>query len=90
MPYIKKENRPVLDAVIEPILVQIDTWTEGDFNYVISSILWEYFLRHTGYGTINKIIGILECVKLEFYARMARPYEEEKMLENGDILNDDI
>jgi len=30
-------------------------------------------------------MGVLECVKQEFYRRRAVPYEEEKIEENGDI-----
>ena len=86
MPYIKPERRPQLDAFIEAIEPALETMEDGDLNYLISSMLWIRFQRNKGYRMINAIVGVLECVKLEFYARMARPYEEEKIVENGDII----
>jgi len=37
------------------------------------------------YRTINDILGALEGAKLEFYRRVAVPYENSKLSENGDI-----
>ena len=37
------------------------------------------------YSKINAIIGILECIKLELYRRVAAPYEDVKAAENGDV-----
>jgi len=34
---------------------------------------------------INAIIGALECAKLELYRRVAAPYEDDKIAENGDV-----
>jgi len=31
------------------------------------------------------MIGVLECVKQEFYRRKVAPYEDIKIIENGDI-----
>lgn len=86
MPYIKKDRRERLDCAIEIILNDIEWMEDGDINYLISSILWNRFSRFKSYKTINAIVGVLECIKLEFYARMARPLEDEKIVENGDII----
>jgi hypothetical protein len=37
------------------------------------------------YYHINKAIGVLECIKLEFYRRVAAPYEDVKIKESGDV-----
>jgi hypothetical protein len=37
------------------------------------------------YQTINDIVGALEGAKLEFYRRVAVPYEDKKIIENGDV-----
>jgi hypothetical protein len=37
------------------------------------------------YKHINEIIGVLECAKQEFYRRVAAPYEDTKIQENGDV-----
>lgn len=34
---------------------------------------------------MNSARGAIECAKLEFYARVVRPYEETKIVENGDV-----
>ena len=56
----------------------------GDINYVFSRILGSL----TGdpcYNKICMITGVLENIKQEFYRRIASPYEDKKILENGDI-----
>jgi hypothetical protein len=37
------------------------------------------------YSIINDIVGVLECAKMEFYRRVAVPYEDKKRTENGDV-----
>ena len=37
------------------------------------------------YARINELIGVLECAKLELYRRIAVPYEDTKIAENGDV-----
>ena len=39
----------------------------------------------SSYHAYNEIIGVLECVKQEFYRRMVAPYEDKKCEENGDV-----
>jgi hypothetical protein len=49
----------------------------------VTKILKEiYPLR---YFHLNKAIGVLECIKLEFYRRVAAPYEDLKIKEAGDV-----
>jgi hypothetical protein len=37
------------------------------------------------YKKIAVITGVLENIKQEYYRRIAVPYEDEKIVENGDI-----
>jgi hypothetical protein len=37
------------------------------------------------YYHINKAVGVLECIKMEFYRRVAAPYEDTKIEQNGDV-----
>ena len=57
----------------------------GELNYLITQ-LCDAFLMKTGvsYKNINQVIGAIECAKLEFYRRIAAPYENKKGLENGE------
>lgn len=82
MPYIKKEDRDFLITF---------TGTEspssaGELNYCITSMILGYQDKNKlSYKTINEIVGVLECAKQEYYRRVAVPYEESKIRENGDV-----
>lgn len=83
MPYIKKHEKKLLD---ELSLVSEAVSTPGRLNYCITRLCITY-LDTFGekYLTINEIIGALECAKQEFYRRIAIPYEDIKIKENGDV-----
>ena len=81
MPYIKKEARELLDDGGLPD-------NEGELNYMISTLIDENLAMHGfNYSNLNQVVGVLECAKLEIYRRMAAPYEDQKMQENGDVYN---
>jgi hypothetical protein len=86
MPYIKHRGLmdDALNAVLAVVLEPGRTITTGDLNYLITRIL-AAFIGSPSYARINEMIGVLECVKLELYRRMAVPYEEKKKIDNGDI-----
>ena len=93
MPYIKQTQR---DILIPQIANLVDTLRdnfeedeiEGALNYTVSRVVagtlqqsegqWRYYL-------INRALGVLEAVKLEFYRRVAGPYENKAVYKNGDI-----
>jgi len=56
----------------------------GDINYTFSRILGGV-LGDVSYPKIAVITGVLENIKQEFYRRVAVPYENQKINENGDI-----
>ena len=87
MPYIKSENRKKYEKIIRELVSILKSLppeeVDGDLNYVVTKLLKEvYPLR---YYHINKAIGVLECIKLEFYRRVAAPYEDLKIKESGDV-----
>jgi len=87
LPYIKMENRSKYKNVLENLVKILKTLPpeeiDGELNYVVTKILKEiYPLR---YFHINKAIGVLECIKLEYYRRVAAPYEDSKIKESGDV-----
>jgi len=87
LPYIKSENRKKYEKILRELLGILKALppeeVDGELNYVVTKILKEiYPLR---YYHINKAIGVLECVKLEFYRRVAAPYEDIKIKESGDV-----
>jgi hypothetical protein len=93
MPYIKKQNRKPFDELVVQLVDKLLDSKEkggneanvGDVNYVISSIIWTLFNTKKSYTTGNNLMGVLECVKQEFYRRQLAPYEDEKIKENGDL-----
>ena len=80
MPYIKPQDRTKFDTLIRELREVIET--EGEYNYVITSLLLP---EDISYQKINTIVGILECVKLEFYRRAAATYEDQKIKDNTDV-----
>ena len=87
LPYIKPENRKKYDKVLKELVTMLKTLPpeeiDGELNYIVTKMLKEiYPLR---YFHINKAIGVLECAKLEFYRRVAAPYEDTKIKESGDV-----
>jgi len=83
MPYIKQEQRNQLEDIDTPAI------TAGELNYCITKLVCEYINSNKlNYQTINDIVGALEGAKLEFYRRVAAPYENVKMKENGDVYYD--
>ena len=82
MPYIRPEDRKKYNKVFEDLPVPSKA---GELNYLITTICSMYSMYAIDYETINEIIGVLECLKLEFYRRLAAPYEDKKKDENGDV-----
>ena len=79
MPYIVNSAREQLDDGGLPN-------SAGELNYMISSLIDEYLPEYgKNYTNINEVIGVLECAKLELYRRVAAPYEDEKIEQNGDV-----
>ncbi len=88
MPYIKLDDRTKFDEGIADILGALqadDNVKVGELNYVFSSIIWSLFKNNESYTLGNNLIGVLECVKQEFYRRQLADYEDRKLAENGDI-----
>ena len=81
MPYIKQEERKVLDfGGVVPSTV-------GELTYTLTKQCM-LFLRRNGpwrFADIAQVLGALEATKLEFYRRIASKYEDEKCEENGDV-----
>ena len=87
IPYIKPERRGKYEEVLKELTSILKALAveevDGELNYVMTRILKEvYPLR---YFHLNKAIGVLECIKQEYYRRVAAPYEDIKIRESGDV-----
>jgi hypothetical protein len=79
MPYITQERR---DAILADALPE----TAGELNFAFTLIAAEYIQRKgLNYQNINDVVGALEGAKAEFYRRVAAPYEDTKIQQNGDV-----
>lgn len=86
MPYIKSKRRCELDPYSYDGGNAPTPQTCGELNYLFTEVIKRYLvIKQMNYQTINDIMGALEGCKMEFYARIARPYEETKIQENGDV-----
>lgn len=82
MPYIAKDDRADLDPWGK--IPAVDT--PGELNYQITRLCALYLYTHgQSYKTINDCLGAMEGAKLEFYRRVASPYEDKKCEQNGDV-----
>ncbi len=87
MPYIKKEDRPAIDALVDPIVVHLTSLPlesqDGALNYLITRVMKRVY--PTKYVHLNRALGVLSAVTHELYRRVVAPYEDEKIKENGDV-----
>lgn len=81
MPYINKNARLALATSDKP-------QDAGELNYLFTKIADEYLTRGKNYQRMNDVIGALEGAKLELYRRVAAPYEDTKIIQNGDVYSD--
>jgi hypothetical protein len=83
MPYITQNYKCKFNAVFQ-CLPRIET--PGELNYLITQLARKYILDHgLRYGHINAVRGAITCAGEEFYRRVAVPYEDRKIAENGDV-----
>jgi hypothetical protein len=80
MPYIKQIRRDDIDMRGDLPA------NAGELNYAITVLCIEYLTtRGKCYASINNVLGALEGAKQEFYRRVAAPYEDTKIKDNGDV-----
>ena len=96
MPYIDEEEREELNFAIDIMVDNIlnnktNLNNPNDFsnflgriNYCFSRVIIGV-MRTISYKNIAMATGVLENIKQEFYRRIASPYEDKKITENGDI-----
>ena len=81
MPYIKQEERKNLD---QHLAFAWQDLSAGQMNYMITGLV-KRWIGDPSYTKIATMTGVLENVKQEMYRRLASPYEDAKIAENGDV-----
>ena len=85
MPYVDQATRDELAKMLR------SARGAGELNYNITLLVIEYIYENGfGYQKLNDITGALENCKLEFVRRVVSPYEDKKILENGDVYPKDF
>jgi len=88
MPYIDRKSRAPYQPVIDELakLVPEDrTARPGHMNYIVSLLIDRVYGDEMRYADHNEVIGVLNCIALELYRRKTAPYEDEKIVEQGDL-----
>ena len=90
MPYIPQERRQELYPLISVVAGEIRAAVEsgigkrgGEVNFVICSLVDMLYDRN--YTELSAAIGDVECAKLEVYRRVLGNYEDQKIIEHGDV-----
>jgi len=78
-PYIKRSARQGVD---DRGVAQ----TAGELNYAITQLIIAYVDEHKlSYQTICDVSGATRGALTEFNRRVAAPYEDDKIFDNGDV-----
>ena len=92
MPYIRPDARKKLDSSIDELILAVkiamdtddgDKNLDGILNYCFFKICKTLYPK--SYHWYNRMMGMMECCKLELYRRLVAPYEDVKIIENGDV-----
>lgn len=87
MPYIKREARPELNDRMKPLIEHLKSLPveeqDGALNYAVTRMIKSVYPMR--YYHLNRAMGVLECIKQEFYRVVAGPYEDEKIRDNGTV-----
>lgn len=80
MPYIPKGQKDKLDKGASPENV-------GELTYVLYKTCLDYIdgQAPARFECYAGVLGALESTKAELYRRRIAPYEDAKILENGDV-----
>lgn len=88
MPYIPKEDRIPYRAIVEELasLVPEDRLKRpGHLNYIVSLLFDKVYGEKMRYSDHNEAVGVLSCIQLELYRRKTAPYEDIKIVDEGDL-----
>jgi len=87
MPYIKKEQRPEIDELIQPLIEKLKELPveqqDGSLNYAVTKIVKDVYPMK--YFHLNRALGVLTAIREEFYRVVVAPYEDMKIKENGEV-----
>lgn len=88
MPYLKETDRNSVDVNIAMLGIDFIPQNGAELNFVVSTLVNNYLQKNgLNYANVQEMIGALDCAKMEIYRRIAGPYEDQKIEENGDVFS---
>jgi len=86
VPYIKQDSRAKFNQILDEVKA-LGELSSGDLNYLLTKVcLLQVAARGERYDVYNSILGTISAFDKEFYRRFIAPYEDKKIVENGDIV----
>jgi hypothetical protein len=87
MPYITTDKRTLYADEIQHFeALHAAEIPAGELNYLITSLLHSVIKKQgLKYDVLNKVMGCLECVKVSLTQTVIIPYEDTKILQNGNV-----
>jgi hypothetical protein len=82
MPYIRQEDRPLMDLVVKT-MSDADVRANGDLNYILFSFCKKHI--DLNYNSLKNYIGELRQCAAEIERSILGPYEESAKKRNGEI-----
>ena len=82
MPYVNQERRSDLNKVVVA-MTEADVKADGDLNYIIFRFA-KYHITPS-YNAYKNFCGELHQAATEIERRLLAPYEDAKIIENGDL-----
>jgi hypothetical protein len=81
----RKRYKDVIEEITDLLLNKFPGDNSRDFSaedldYIISSIIWNLFDKKPSHTIGNKLLGVLEGVKYEFYSKKFSPYQNYKKI----------
>jgi hypothetical protein len=82
MPYITRKGRELIDPMIKD--VKIEDMGAGELNYTMTSLCHRWIkCKGLKYLNLAIVFGVLITMIFELYRRIAAPYEDRKIADNG-------
>jgi len=82
MPYIKQENRPDMDEIVD-LMAKKPVHVDGDLNYILFKFC-KYHIKPS-YNNYKNFCGELRQCATEIERKILAPYEDLKEGENGKV-----
>ena len=82
MPYIKEEKRPKMDTIVDRMR-NLEIKANGDLNYILFKFC-KYEVEPS-YNNYKNFCGELRQCANEIERKILPPYEDQKIIENGDV-----